>query len=171
MSSDRHGRGSSPAHEAEGVGSRGVERPPGVTQRLLRRCCRQVTDSNPLFVCPYVFQGSNICTHSYRGRSLRPTHRSPARCHFPVDSPGLLRLARTVNKTQVQAMAQGTVKWFSADKGYGFITPADGGKDLFVHRSEIKVSGFATLDEGEQVEYEVGQGQKGPCANNVHRLN
>ncbi len=67
-------------------------------------------------------------------------------------------------------MAQGTVKWFSADKGYGFITPVDGGKDLFVHHSEIKVSGYATLDEG-QVEFEVGQGQKGPCANNVHRLN
>ncbi len=68
-------------------------------------------------------------------------------------------------------MAQGTVKWFNPDKGYGFITPDDGGKDLFVHHSEIKVSGFATLDEGEQVEFEVGQGQKGPCANNVHRLN
>ena len=99
------------------------------------------------------------------------SHTSPARRPFPVDSPGFLRLARTVNKTQVQAMAQGTVKWFNADKGYGFITPNDGGKDLFVHHSEIKVSGFATLDEGEQVEYEVGQGQKGPCANNVHRLN
>ncbi len=83
----------------------------------------------------------------------------------------MLRLARTVNKTQVQAMAQGTVKWFNADKGYGFITPDGGGNDLFVHHSEIKVSGFATLDEGEQVEFEVGQGQKGPCANNVHRLN
>ena len=68
-------------------------------------------------------------------------------------------------------MAQGTVKWFNAGKGYGFITPDDGGKDLFVHHSEIKVSGYASLDEGEQVEYDVGQGQKGPCANNVRRLN
>ena len=65
-------------------------------------------------------------------------------------------------------MATGTVKWFSADKGYGFITPDDGDKDLFVHHSEIKSSGgFATLNDGQKVEYEVGQGQKGPCANNV----
>ena len=64
-------------------------------------------------------------------------------------------------------MATGTVKWFNADKGYGFITPDDGGKDLFVHHSEIQSSGFKTLDEGSSVEYEVGQGQKGPCATNV----
>ena len=64
-------------------------------------------------------------------------------------------------------MSTGTVKWFSADKGYGFITPDDGGKDLFVHHSEVKVSGYATLSDGQKVQYEVGQGQKGPCATNV----
>ncbi|MCM8540526.1 MAG: cold-shock protein [Lentisphaeraceae bacterium] len=64
-------------------------------------------------------------------------------------------------------MDLGTVKWFDADKGYGFITPENGSKDLFVHHSEIKTSGFANLDEGQKVEYEVGQGQKGPCATNV----
>ncbi len=64
-------------------------------------------------------------------------------------------------------MSNGTVKWFNADKGFGFITPDDGGKDLFVHHSEIKTGGYATLDEGQKVEFEVGQGQKGPCANNV----
>ena len=64
-------------------------------------------------------------------------------------------------------MSTGTVKWFNDAKGYGFITPEDGGKDLFVHHSEIKVSGFASLQEGEKVEFEVGQGQKGPCATNV----
>ena len=64
-------------------------------------------------------------------------------------------------------MSTGTVKWFSADKGYGFITPDDGGKDLFVHHSEIKSSGYATLNDGQKVEFEVGQGQKGPCATNV----
>ncbi|RKZ35315.1 MAG: cold-shock protein [Gammaproteobacteria bacterium] len=65
-------------------------------------------------------------------------------------------------------MSTGTVKWFNADKGYGFITPDDGGKDLFVHHSEIQNSGgYATLTDGQKVEYEIGQGQKGPCANKV----
>jgi len=65
-------------------------------------------------------------------------------------------------------MSTGTVKWFNADKGYGFIAPDDGGKDLFVHHSDIKASGYATLDEGQKVEYEDGEGQKGrPCAKNV----
>ncbi len=67
-------------------------------------------------------------------------------------------------------MTTGTVKWFNADKGFGFITPDDGGKDLFVHHSQIKTSGYATLAEGQKVEFEVGQGQKGPCANNVVTL-
>jgi CspA family cold shock protein len=66
-------------------------------------------------------------------------------------------------------MAQGTVKWFSQDKGYGFITPDEGGEDLFVHFSAIAGSGFKTLEEGEKVSYEVGQGQKGPQAQNVSK--
>jgi CspA family cold shock protein len=61
----------------------------------------------------------------------------------------------------------GTVKWFNASKGFGFINPDDGGEDLFVHHSEIKTTGYATLDEGQKVEFEVGQGKKGPCATNV----
>jgi CspA family cold shock protein len=64
-------------------------------------------------------------------------------------------------------VSKGTVKWFNADKGFGFITPDDGGDDLFVHHSEIKTDGYASLDEGQNVEYEVGEGKKGPCANNV----
>jgi cold shock protein len=61
----------------------------------------------------------------------------------------------------------GTVKWFNDEKGYGFITPEKGGKDLFVHHSEINAEGFRTLNEGDRVEYSVGQGQKGPNAQNV----
>ena len=64
-------------------------------------------------------------------------------------------------------MPTGTVKWFNADKGYGFIAPDDGGDDLFVHFSAIQVSGYKTLDEGQKVEFEVTQGQKGPQATNV----
>ncbi|MCK5113247.1 MAG: cold-shock protein [Phycisphaerae bacterium] len=65
-------------------------------------------------------------------------------------------------------MSQGTVKFFNEGKGFGFIAPDDGGKDLFVHSSEIKnTDGRATLNEGQKVEFEVGQGQKGPCATNV----
>lgn len=67
-------------------------------------------------------------------------------------------------------MSTGTVKWFDAAKGYGFITPEEGGKDLFVHHSEIQTDGYATLNDGQQVEYEVGEGQKGPCATKVVAL-
>lgn len=64
-------------------------------------------------------------------------------------------------------MATGTVKLFNGDKGYGFITPADGGKDLFVHFSAIQGEGYKSLSEGAEVEYEPQQGEKGPQAANV----
>lgn len=64
-------------------------------------------------------------------------------------------------------MSTGTVKWFDSSKGFGFIVPDEGGKDLFVHHSEIKMDGYATLDDGQKVEYEVGEGRKGPCATQV----
>jgi CspA family cold shock protein len=64
-------------------------------------------------------------------------------------------------------MAQGTVKWFSDEKGFGFITPDESGKDLFVHHSDIVADGFRTLAEGSRVEYETEAGAKGPKAVNV----
>ena len=66
-------------------------------------------------------------------------------------------------------MAQGTVKWFSQDKGYGFIKPDDGGDDVFVHHTGIAGEGFRTLDEGDKVTYEVAEGRKGPQATNVSK--
>ena len=67
-------------------------------------------------------------------------------------------------------MATGTVKWFSEQKGYGFITPDDGSKDCFVHHSAIQAEGFKTLAEGAVVEFDVVQGAKGPAAENVVAL-
>jgi CspA family cold shock protein len=67
-------------------------------------------------------------------------------------------------------MAQGTVKWFSDEKGYGFITPDEGDKDIFVHHSGIAGNGFKTLEEGARVTYEASQGRKGLQADNVSRV-
>jgi len=64
-------------------------------------------------------------------------------------------------------MAQGTVKWFNAEKGYGFIAVDGGGPDVFVHYSAIQTNGFRTLDEGQRVEFETTQGPKGPQADAV----
>ena len=64
-------------------------------------------------------------------------------------------------------MAQGTVKWFNGEKGFGFIEQDGGGADVFVHYSEIDSSGFRSLDEGQRGEFEVGQGKKGPQATGV----
>jgi CspA family cold shock protein len=67
-------------------------------------------------------------------------------------------------------MAQGTVKWFNDDKGYGFISPDEGGNDLFVHHSGIAGNGFKSLEEGNKVSYEATQGQKGMQANYVSKV-
>jgi cold shock protein len=67
-------------------------------------------------------------------------------------------------------MAQGTVKWFNADRGYGFIAPDDGTADVFVHHSAIEADGYRSLQENQRVEYTVTQGPKGPQAGQVHPI-
>ena len=67
-------------------------------------------------------------------------------------------------------MATGTVKWFNAEKGFGFIAPDDGGQDLFAHFSAITGGGFRSLEEGQKVEFEVVEGPKGLQASNIHVL-
>ena len=62
---------------------------------------------------------------------------------------------------------EGTVKWFNDKKGFGFIAPKDGDKDLFVHMNEIQMDGYKTLKDGQEVDYEEGSSDKGPCATNV----
>jgi CspA family cold shock protein len=74
------------------------------------------------------------------------------------------------NESKEQGMTQGTVKWFNADKGFGFIAQDEGGADVFVHFSAIQTQGFKSLDENQKVEFDVTQGPKGPQAENVRAL-
>lgn len=77
---------------------------------------------------------------------------------------------RKYRKVGFKYMAQGTVKWFSEEKGYGFIEPDDGGKDIFVHHTGIAGEGFKSLDEGERVSFEITESRKGLQAENVKKI-
>jgi CspA family cold shock protein len=78
--------------------------------------------------------------------------------------------AGSISLTKEKDMAVGTVKWFNADKGFGFITPDGGGADVFAHFSAIAADGFRSLDENQRVEFDITQGQKGPQAANIRAI-
>jgi CspA family cold shock protein len=81
-----------------------------------------------------------------------------------------LRVSLCTRPEEGNNMPEGTVKWFSDDKGFGFITPDDSGKDLFVHHTAIQGGGYKSLTEGAKVSYDAEQGPKGPSAANVQTL-
>ena len=83
---------------------------------------------------------------------------------------GVARLRCHMMDKDFRHMATGTVKWFNADKGYGFIAPDDGTADVFVHFSAIASSGYRSLNENQKVEFDTTQGQKGPQAENVRPI-
>jgi CspA family cold shock protein len=77
------------------------------------------------------------------------------------------RIRRAVDRKGSSSMPTGTVKWFNDSKGFGFITPDDGGKDLFAHHSSIQMDGYKSLKEAQKVSFDVVQGPKGPAASNI----
>ena len=99
----------------------------------------------------------------HAGRSPHTRPRRPWR-----DEPG--RRRGLVTRTKEDIMATGTVKWFNAEKGFGFIAPSDGSADVFAHYSAIASSGYRTLEENQNVEFDVTQGPKGPQAANIRAL-
>ncbi len=108
---------------------------------------------------------------------MRQKAMAGSRGSVPEPGPGPVgswsaRLGRVVGMANegLELMATGTVKWFNADKGFGFIAPDDGTADVFVHFSAIASSGYRSLDENQKVEFETTQGQKGPQAENVRPL-
>src|ERR671937_148652 len=109
------------------------------------------------------------------GQTLDSPRRSSVRSTEPCLAFSQLLPLCTLRVSQCtylegSKMATGTVKWFNDDKGFGFITPDDSGKDLFVHHSAIQGSGFKSLTEGAKVSYDAEQGAKGPAAANVQQL-
>jgi cold shock protein len=115
--------------------------------------------------------GSDRIGVVYRGRRGHRSRFATSSSLTPAGhagAPGAETPAR--RKEGGIAVATGTVKWFSSEKGFGFITPDDGSADVFVHFSAIAGEGYRNLDEAQKVEYDLSQGQKGPQASNVRPI-
>jgi len=112
------------------------------------------------------------CRESQRCRAVRtcPRGRSVVGWQDQWYRDRVIDVSARIEIVGSISMAQGIVKWFNGEKGFGFIAPDDGTPDVFVHFSEIAGSGFRSLDENQRVEFEVGQGQKGPQATNVRSV-
>ena len=109
-------------------------------------------------------------TGGHRFRTLAGEKGESGLTHSSADSAGdLHHEGGGQSRRQERSMATGTVKWFNDAKGFGFITPDGGGKDVFVHHTAIQGEGFRSLAEGQKVEYDVTEGPKGPQAANVRK--
>jgi len=110
---------------------------------------------------PHQTAGFSATWGKSQGRNVG-SHHQPA-----GQPPGDHVSALGIYRKEKHRMAQGTVKWFNAEKGFGFIAQADGGADVFVHFSAIQADGYRSLDENQRVEFDIVQGPKGPQADNV----
>jgi CspA family cold shock protein len=111
-----------------------------------------------------------VASFCVRGSEARPSETPPlAAAAYAETTIGPASSGPAFSEGEF-SMAQGTVKWFNADKGFGFITVDGGGADVFVHFSAIQTSGYRSLEENQRVEFEIAQGQKGPQAEQVRPL-
>jgi cold shock protein len=102
------------------------------------------------------------------GAGIKPRAPSEERGQWPGSIASAVLVPATQQAKERRAMATGTVKWFNDAKGFGFITPDDGGEDLFAHFSAIQMGGFKTLKEGQKVTFDVVAGPKGKQASNIN---